>query len=232
MRVRIAAGFLVLASSPLRLLFIASSTTSSARLAGTDGFYNGGMVRISSVCALLILAASPLPGQTPQPFPRPGGTQPQATRPSPPQAPPPVVQTPPAAAAPAVVDPNAPTAATLGFPVYPSAEFLASYDAGHGQRYYIFGSTAPFADLVTYYRAQLKERGDQVFEQPLTHMFQIGRFREETMAFPPGVTVKDWTWGGSQGYVNPKPGAQPARFPTVVMIVPVPVATAAAPAGR
>jgi hypothetical protein len=49
------------------------------------------------------------------------------------------------------------------------------------------------------------------------------------MAFPPGVTVKDWTWGGSQGYPNPKHGAQPARFPTIIMIVPAPPA---APAQR
>ena len=42
------------------------------------------------------------------------------------------------------------------------------------------------------------------------------------MAFPPGVTVKDWTWGGSQGYPNPKLGAQPQRFPTIIMIVPPP----------
>ena len=51
-------------------------------------------------------------------------------------------------------------------------------------------------------------------------MFEIGRFREESMAFPPGVTVKDWTWGGSQGYVNPKPKGSAPRFPTIVMIVP------------
>jgi len=36
------------------------------------------------------------------------------------------------------------------------------------------------------------------------------------------VTVKDWTWGGSQGYLNPKRDAQPERFPTIVMIVPPP----------
>ena len=30
-------------------------------------------------------------------------------------------------------------------------------------------------------------------------MFDVGRFREETMAFPPGVTVKDYTWAGSAG---------------------------------
>ena len=51
-------------------------------------------------------------------------------------------------------------------------------------------------------------------------MFEIGRFREETMAFPPGVTVKDYTWGNLKGYLNPKPGAQPERFPTVIQMVP------------
>ena len=60
-------------------------------------------------------------------------------------------------------------------------------------------------------------------------MFQIGRYREETMAFPPGVTVKDWTWGGSQGYMNPKRDAQPGRFPTIVMIVPAPPVAAPPP---
>ena len=52
----------------------------------------------------------------------------------------------------APVDPGAPTEATLGFPIYPTAQFIASYDAGRGQRYYIFGATAPFAELVAYYR--------------------------------------------------------------------------------
>jgi hypothetical protein len=71
-----------------------------------------------------------------------------------------------------------------------------------------------------FYRMQLDERGSLVFKEPPTHMFESGRYREETMAFPPGVTVKDWTWGGSQGYLNPTPKGQPARFPTIVMIVP------------
>jgi hypothetical protein len=178
---------------------------------------------MTSAGIFLILATSSLLGQTPQPFPRPGGVQQPATRPSAPPTPATAVQSPPAAAS-AAADPNAPSAATLGFPVYPSAQFLSSYDAGHGQRYYLFGSTAPYADLVTYYRTQLKEKGDQVFEQPLTHTFQIGRFREESMAFPPGVTIKDWTSNGSQGYPNPKLGGDPARFPTVIMIVPAPPA--------
>jgi hypothetical protein len=83
--------------------------------------------------------------------------------------------------------------------------------------------------MVIYYRTALKEKGNQVFDQPLTHMFEVGRFREETMAFPPGVTIKDWTGGGSQGYPNPKLGAQPARFPTIIMIVPAPPALPANP---
>lgn len=110
----------------------------------------------------------------------------------------------------------------MWFPVYPSAQFLSSYDAGRSQRYYIYGTTAAFADVVAYYRTQLDERGNLVFREPPTHMFEVGRFREESMAFPPGVTVKDWTWGGSQGYPNTRRAAQPARFPTVIMIVPPP----------
>jgi hypothetical protein len=185
------------------------------------------------VCAVTI--ATPALAQTPQPFPRPGGTPPQQQRPTTPapQAPTPSPPAP-APAAPAAARPpqgapaasGAPDAATLVFPVYPTAQFIASYDAGRGQRYYLFGTTAAYAELVAYYRAQLKDKGDEVFSQPPTYMFQVGRFRDETMAFPPGVTVKDWTWGGSKGYPNPKLGAQPERFPTIIMIVPPPPAAA------
>ena len=108
----------------------------------------------------------------------------------------------------------------LGAPIFASAQFLASYDAGQGQRYYLFGTNATFADVVTYYRTALRQRGDIVFEEPATHMFEIGRFREETMAFPPGVTVKDYTWGNLKGYPNPKPGAPAERFSTVIQMVP------------
>ena len=55
----------------------------------------------------------------------------------------------PPARPPAAVDPATPTEATLGFPIYPTSQFIASYDAGRAQRYYIFGSTAPFNDLVS-----------------------------------------------------------------------------------
>lgn len=176
------------------------------------------MTRAFLLAAASAVMATAAFGQTPQPFPRPG-TAPQAPG-TPPAQPPPVT------AAPATprpsADPGAPTEAMLGFPIYPAAQFIASYDAGRAQRYYVFGATVPYAELVAYYRTVLKERGDQVFEQPPTHMFEVGRFRDETMAFPPGVTVKDWTWGGSAGYPNPRAGAQPARFPTIIMIVPAP----------
>ena len=117
------------------------------------------------------------------------------------------------------------------FPVYPSAQFLSAYDAGRGQRYLLYGTTASFAEMVAYYRTQLSDKGDLVFREPPAHVFEVGRFREETMAFPPGVTVKDGTWGGSQGYPNPKLTAQPVRYPSVIMIVPPPPA-AAAPARK
>jgi len=115
----------------------------------------------------------------------------------------------------------APTEVTLGVPVYPGAQFIASYNAGRGQRYYIFGSSATFVDLVTYYRNALKQKGELVYEVPATHEFDVGRFDEDRMAFPPGVVIKDFQSDVSQGYPNPKPGGQPARFPSVIQIVPV-----------
>jgi len=180
-------------------------------------FYNADMWRpflVATVWTVLVTSAAV---QTPQPFPR--GTTQTAPAPATPAAPRPSA---PPAAAPVPVDPATPSEATLGFPIYPGAQFLASYDAGRGQRYYIFGTTAAFADLVTYYRTQLKDKGDLVFQDPPTHMFEIGKFNSDTMAFPPGVTIKDWIWAGSEGYPNPKPGAQPARFPSIIMIVPAP----------
>lgn len=120
-------------------------------------------------------------------------------------------------------DGEAPTEESLGFPIYPSARFLTSYDAGRGQRYYLFGVSSSFTDMVNYYRLLLDERGDRVFDAPATHVFEVGRFREETMAFPPGVTVKDYTWNGSEGYLHAA-GAEPERFPTILQIVPAPPA--------
>jgi hypothetical protein len=161
--------------------------------------------------------------QTPQPFPKPG-------EPARPPAAPPPTQPAPKATPPqpqsASPQPSAgdPTEQALGLPIYPGAQFITSYDAGRAQRYYLFGTSSGFGEIVAYYRTILKQRGELVFELPPIHMFEVGRFREETMAFPPGVTVKDYTWGGSEGYINPKPGAKPAHFRTIIQIVPAPPA--------
>ncbi|HJR61031.1 MAG TPA: hypothetical protein VJ813_16590 [Vicinamibacterales bacterium] len=146
--------------------------------------------------------------QVPQPFPKPGQQVPPLPQPATPSA------APQAAAE--------PSDGALGVAVYPTAQFITSYDAGRGQRYYLYGSTATFGEVVQYYKNSLKQRGELVFEEPPIHQFDIGRFREETMAFPPSVTVKDYTWGGNGGYLNPKVGGQPARYPTVIQIVPNP----------
>ena len=106
-------------------------------------------------------------------------------------------------------------------PVFPGAQFIASYDAGRGQRYYIFGSAATFVELVTFYRTLLKQKGELVYDVPATHEFDVGKFNEDTMAFAPGVTIKDFQSDISQGYPNPKPDGQPSRFPTIIQIVPM-----------
>lgn len=181
-------------------------------------------MRAVATFLVLLATGTALLGQTPQPFPRVRPSAPAAGNAEPPR-PAPAAASPQAAsqaAAPAQpADPNAPASTAVGFPVYPNAQFLASYDAGKQQRFFYYGTTAAYAEVVKFYQTALKDRGDQVFAVPATHMF-AQRFREETMAFPPGVTVKDWTANGSLGYPNAKPGGQPARFPTVIMIVPAP----------
>jgi hypothetical protein len=181
--------------------------------------------------AALLFSSLVAAAQTPQPFPQPGNrpavpSQPaRPTHPPPPAAP---ATPPPSAQAPSTStaasgsrSEAAPTEATLGVTIFPNAQFITSYDAGRGQRYYLFGTTASFVDLVNYYRTTLKQRGELVYEVPATHEFDVGRFNEDTMAFPPGVTIKDFQSDVSPGYPNPKPGGQPARFPTIIQIVPV-----------
>ena len=82
---------------------------------------------------------------------------------------------------------------------------------------------ASFVELVAYYRTVLKQKGELVFELPPTHEFDVGKYNEDTMAFPPGVTIKDFQSDVSEGYPNPKPGVQPARFRSIIQIVPVPL---------
>jgi hypothetical protein len=160
----------------------------------------------------------------PQPFPRPSGDRVDQTPPPPSPTPRSNATRPTSPAAPpgALAPEEAPSEELLGVAVYPGARFLRSYDAGAGQRYYLFGSAVPFAELVGYYRSVLRDRGELVYDAPPVHMFEVGRFREESMAFPPGVTVKDYTWGGTGGWLDPRPDASPQRYPTIIQIVPVP----------
>lgn len=188
-------------------------------------------------CLAVLSAASPnldaLPadepqrGPIPRPFPRPGQSEPDrgearpaAENPSPAaQAGTPATArtgTPATAQAGAV---ETPTEETLGFPIYPAAQFITSYDAGRGQEYYLFGADIGFDALVRYYRNVLDDRGDRVFDEPPTHIFEVGRFREREMAFPPSVTIKDHAWNGSEGYPDPAGGH---RFRTIIQIVPSP----------
>jgi hypothetical protein len=46
-----------------------------------------------------------------------------------------------------------------------------------GQTYCIYGSTQAFAEVVTYYRTALKDRGELVFDAPATHMFEVASSR-------------------------------------------------------
>ena len=161
---------------------------------------------------VLIIAAAlatTVSAQVPKPFPKPG----QST---PPTQPPPVAAPAPGASQPrgrATDRRREPAPGSLGVSIYPAAQFITSYDAGRGQRYFLYGTTAPFADIVQFYRNTLKQRGELVFEEPPVHQFDIGRFREETMAFPPSVTVKDYTWGGSLGYSESEARREAAAVP-------------------
>jgi hypothetical protein len=170
------------------------------------------------------------PVPVPRPFPQPN--QPSAPPPSS-TAPPPTTTakipaspaTAPASAPTATpaVAANRPTERDLGVPIYPAADYLDSYDAGHGQRYYLFGTNAPFADIVAYYKNMLHDSGHELFKAPAMQQFDLGKFRDDTMAYPPSVVVKDYTWAldgqRSDGYLAVD-GTREKRYKTVIQIVP------------
>ena len=172
------------------------------------------MRRSHVIAAAWMLAGLTGAAQTPQPFPRPG--TPATSAPATTQA-----GKPPAVAPPTTPGPNdVPTEGSLGVTIYPGAEFLQSFDATRGQRYYLYGTNASLNEVVTYYRTLLRQKGELVYDEPAIHQFDIGKFKEESMAFPPSVTVKDYSCCGSPGYLNPKRGKQPTRFKTIIQIVP------------
>ena len=115
-----------------------------------------------------------------------------------------------------------PTEAILGAPIYPTAKFLGSYDAGREQKLYLFGTDASFGQMVGYYHQRLDERGDRVFDTPATHQFDTERFNDDRMNYRPSVTIKDYSSNGSLGYLHPSPSGNATRFVTLIQIVTAP----------
>jgi hypothetical protein len=104
-------------------------------------------------------------------------------------------------------------------PLYPAADFLEAFDAGRGQKYFIYGTNAPYIDIIAFYRKQLGTGGQEVFRAPAMQRFDLGRFDEETMAYPPSVVVKDYSWNNSPGYLFVS-GTTEKRYKTIIQIVP------------
>jgi hypothetical protein len=176
-------------------------------------------VTLAAMALPLVLLAQQPPA--PQPFPRSGGgsapppAAPAAPAPAPPRAGLPVAAPPPAN--------GVPNDASLGISgvIYPGSEFLRSITLELGQRCYLFGTKALFAEVVTYYKQALKDSGRELFKAPAMQQFDIAKFQDKTMAYPPAVTVKDYTFNNSEGYLQVD-GLTQKRFKTVIQIVPVP----------
>jgi hypothetical protein len=125
--------------------------------------------------------------------------------------------------APEASAPQAPVDGALGIAMYPAAVFLETIDAGKGgQQYHLYGTDAPYIDIVNYYKTTLKQGGRSIFQAPAMHQFELGRFQEQTMAYPPSVVVKDYVWNGSEGYLHVS-GTTQKRFRTIIQVVPATV---------
>jgi hypothetical protein len=153
------------------------------------------------------------PPPVPKPFP---GSTPPSTPPGKPGDP-----ATPAAAVPAPPErPNAPAPQDLnGAPVYPAADFLETFDAGRGQKFFIYGTNAPYLDIIAFYRKQLGSGGQEIFRTPAMQRFDLGRFDDQSMAYPPSVVVKDYSANGSAGYLFVA-GTIEKRYKTIIQIVP------------
>jgi hypothetical protein len=194
----------------------------------TPSFYNND-VRLNIpvllvAIVLLPLAASAQDVPPPQPFPRPGagGSTPRPA-PPPPSAPVPASPAPPAPIARSAPPSGAPTDQSLGVPgiIYPTAEYLTSYDLGRGQHAYLFGTNLSFTEMVAYYKQVLRDGGRELTKAPAMQQFDLGKFQDDAMAAQPSVLVKDYTFGGGEGYLHVD-GTESKRFKTVVQIVPMP----------
>ena len=162
--------------------------------------------------------SAPPPTQNPpvpRPFPGTTPASPPTSKPAEPTGTPATAGKTAQPPAPAQVDPNLGTT-----PLYPGAEYLGAFDAGRNQRYHLYGTNAPYAEIVTYYKNVLKRGGSEISRTPAIQQFELGRFDDETMAFPPSVVVKDYTWNNSPGYLHVV-GTTEKRFRTIIQIVPL-----------
>jgi len=186
---------------------------------GVPGLVMAAAIAMWPISNLSRAYAQTPPGQTPVPRPFPG------TTPTPPPPSKPPAQTPTKPAQPAQTpEPSAPataapSSAALGAPVYPGATPLDVIDAGQGQRMYLFGTNASYAEIVAYYKNVLKNSGRELFKTPPMQQFDTGKFQDETMTFQPGVVVKDYTWNNQDGYLYVN-GTKEQRFKTIIQIVP------------
>jgi hypothetical protein len=177
------------------------------------------------VGAALIVSVSAQQTQTvPVPKPFPGASSPPSSPPATPAPP----AAPPAAQAP-VVRPalpssqsGAPTDQMLGAPgvIFPQSDYLESFDLDRGQRCYLFGTNSGYAEVLAYYKQTLKDGGRELFKSPAMQQFDIGKYQEQTMSYPPSVVVKDYASSGS-GYLHVV-GVTEKHFRTVIQIVPAP----------
>ena len=178
-----------------------------------------------AVCGALAAGWLTVSAQVPQPFP--GRPNPPRTVPPPPKTVPPPAETPrlrprPSRSGRPLRRKPPQQRRRSGSRFTPTRSFWRRTTPAGGSGITCSAVSSHLRRWSSIYQNALKNRGTLVFDAPATHIFEIGRFREETMAFPPGVTVKDYTWNGSTGYINPKKNTQPARFPSVIQIVPSP----------
>ena len=99
-------------------------------------------------------------------------------------------------------------------------QLLETFDAGQGQQYILYGTDLPYVTIVDYYKKLLRTGGNEIFRAPAMHRFDLSRFDEDTMAYPPSIVIKDYTWNGSPGYLHVN-GSTEKRYRTVIQVVPV-----------
>ena len=102
--------------------------------------------------------------------------------------------------------------------------FLASYDAGRGQRYYLFGTNAGFLEIVNYYRTALKQKGELVYEEPRRPPVRHRQVQGRDDGVPAERDGEGLHVGRLRRLPQSEARRQPARFKTIIQIVPVPPA--------